>query len=242
MKKLGIVGLLAVLATSGTGELAQADRPRVSIGFNFGVGYRPPPRYYGRYYYRRPYCGPRVYVAPVVVRPRPVVVVKERPVYVRERPVVIQEAPVVVEREPVVYTSPSAQASTPQQSSYDSQPTQPTQPTNTQWTSSAPQVRDELPAISIFLQQLRAPEAQVRSAAAIELGRRKVERAVDPLTATLAGDIDPVVREAAARALGLIGSRKALTALTNAAQTDEDRDVRRSAQFSSEIILANLRR
>ncbi len=49
-------------------------------------------------------------------------------------------------------------------------------------------------------------------------------------------------REAAAQALGLIATPKALPALTRAAQADQDRDVRRTAQFSIEIIHANLRR
>jgi HEAT repeat protein len=44
------------------------------------------------------------------------------------------------------------------------------------------------------------------------------------------------VRESAARALGLIASTKGLPALQRAAQVDEDRDVRRSAQFAIEVI------
>ena len=60
----------------------------------------------------------------------------------------------------------------------------------------------------------------------MELGRTKSERALDPLAATLAGDRSPVVRDAAARALGLIASPKALPALTHAAQADTDRDER----------------
>jgi HEAT repeat protein len=56
------------------------------------------------------------------------------------------------------------------------------------------------------------------------------------LAATLAGDRSPVVRESAARALGLIGSAQALPALQRAAQADSDRDVRRSAQFAVEVI------
>ena len=56
--------------------------------------------------------------------------------------------------------------------------------------------------------------------------------------ATLNPTNSPPVREAAARALGLIGSPRALTALRYAAQADSDRDVRRSAQFSVEVINA----
>jgi hypothetical protein len=50
------------------------------------------------------------------------------------------------------------------------------------------------------------------------------------------------VRETAARALGLIGSARALTALQNAALADNDREVRHSAQYAAEVIRASLRR
>jgi len=52
----------------------------------------------------------------------------------------------------------------------------------------------------------------------------------------LASDRSPAVRDSAARALGLIGSRASLAALDRAAQSDDDRDVRRSAQFAAEVI------
>ena len=39
--------------------------------------------------------------------------------------------------------------------------------------------------------------------------------------------------------IGLIGSPRALTALTYAAQADSDRDVRRSAQFAVDVIQTN---
>jgi HEAT repeat protein len=64
----------------------------------------------------------------------------------------------------------------------------------------------------------------------------KSERAIDPLAATLAGDRSAAVREAAARALGLIGSAKALPALRAAALNDNDRDVRHSAEFAVEVV------
>jgi HEAT repeat protein len=47
------------------------------------------------------------------------------------------------------------------------------------------------------------------------------------------------VREAAARALGLIGSARALPALQHAAQADNDRDVRNSARFAVDVIQTN---
>jgi HEAT repeat protein len=42
--------------------------------------------------------------------------------------------------------------------------------------------------------------------------------------------------------LGLIASPRSLPALIQAAQADNDRDVRHSAQFAVEIIRANLQR
>jgi HEAT repeat protein len=74
--------------------------------------------------------------------------------------------------------------------------------------------------------------------AATRLGRLKAGRAVDPLAATLAGDASPRVREAAAKALGIIGSAKALPALRKAAEADGDRDVRHTAEFAMEIVQA----
>jgi HEAT repeat protein len=50
------------------------------------------------------------------------------------------------------------------------------------------------------------------------------------------------VREAAARALGLIGAPTALSALQYAAQADDDRDVRHSASFAADVIRSNLGR
>jgi HEAT repeat protein len=77
---------------------------------------------------------------------------------------------------------------------------------------------------------------KVREDAVLSLGRARVARAIDPLAATLAGDSSAAVREAAARALGLIGSPSALPALRHAAQVDADRDVRRSAQFAIDVV------
>jgi HEAT repeat protein len=92
------------------------------------------------------------------------------------------------------------------------------------------------------LQLLASPDERVRADAALELGRMRATRAIDRLAAALAGDRSPAVRDAAARALGLIGDRRALPALQHAAQADGDRDVRRSAQFAVEVITAQLRR
>ena len=94
------------------------------------------------------------------------------------------------------------------------------------------------PDVDRHLQQLGNADERVRSQTVIELGRMRAYRAADPLAATLAGDPSPVVREAAARALALIGSRQALPALQRAALADADHDVRHSAQFAVEVIQA----
>ena len=88
------------------------------------------------------------------------------------------------------------------------------------------------------LQMLSDPDERTRATAAIQLGRLKAERAIDPLAATLAGDRSANVREFAARALGIIASAKGLPALRNAALNDSDRDVRHSAEFAVEIVQA----
>lgn len=93
-----------------------------------------------------------------------------------------------------------------------------------------------------LIQQLSHPDEQTRADAAMQLGRLKAMNAIDPLAATLSGDRSPLARDAAARALGLIGSPKALTALKYAAQADTDRDVRHSAQFSIEVIQSGMKR
>ena len=92
-----------------------------------------------------------------------------------------------------------------------------------------------------LLQQLSDPSETVRRDAAMDLGRMKAQRAVDPLMTMLAKDSSPLARDGAARALGLIGSSRSLTSLIYAAQADNDRDVRHSAQFAVEIIRTNLR-
>jgi hypothetical protein len=91
------------------------------------------------------------------------------------------------------------------------------------------------------LQQLSSPRERDRMEAAIILGRNKIAKAVDPLQRTLANDSSPRVREAAARALGLLGDPASLRALNTAAQVDDDKDVRHSARFAAESIRAGTR-
>jgi HEAT repeat protein len=58
----------------------------------------------------------------------------------------------------------------------------------------------------------------------------------------LAGDRSATVREAAARALGLIATPATLPALQRAAQADDDREVRASARFAADVVRDRLRR
>jgi HEAT repeats len=91
------------------------------------------------------------------------------------------------------------------------------------------------------LRQLLYQEDQVRLEAVKGLGRRKAYQAVDALTCMVIDDPCPAVREAAARSLGLIGTRSqraqsALLALERAAREDNDPRVRHAAGFAAEII------
>ncbi len=141
-----------------------------------------------------------------------------RPVYVAPPPVVLQPAPVVVQPAQVVQPVYQTPTLTPAVSSY------------------APTQDVAQAEIERRLQLLADPSEQLRAESVRYLGRAKAYRAVDPLAATLAGDRSPVVREAAARALALIGSSKALPALQQAAAADGDREVRHSAQFAVDVI------
>jgi hypothetical protein len=159
-----------------------------------------------------PYCRPHYwYPGPVyVVGPPP-------PVYVA--PAVVQ--PVYSAPVPEVPTAP---APTPTPSPSLPEPRR------------VPQA--QLTSFDNYLRSLRDADEHVRLDTVTQLGRMKSLRAVDPLAATLAGDSSAAVREAAAKALGLIGSPAALPALNRAAQADADRDVRHTAKFAAEIIQA----
>ena len=95
---------------------------------------------------------------------------------------------------------------------------------------------------SANLSSLNDPIAKTRADACIGLGRAKDTRALVSLARCLKEDDNPQVRDAAARALGLIGSPASLDTLQRAASNDADRDVRRSASFAAEVIRANMER
>lgn len=93
-----------------------------------------------------------------------------------------------------------------------------------------------------YLRQLSNADERVRISAAMRLGRERVRSAVPALSGMLSRDPNPQVREAAARSLGLIAAPESLSALQNAAQGDDDREVRTSARFAAEVIRGELRR
>jgi len=80
------------------------------------------------------------------------------------------------------------------------------------------------------------PDANARTAAVVQLGRLHATQAIEQMSRVLATDRSPTVREAAARGLGLVGSPGALPALQQAAQADENPEVRNSARFAVETI------
>ncbi len=142
------------------------------------------------------------------------------PHYCRPYPVFVHPAPVFVQPVPVY------------------QPVQPLYPAPA--TSYAPPAPDG--DVERYQQGLQHPDDRERAEAALQLGRLRAAGSVAPLSAALSNDRSPRVRDAAARALGLLGSPEALTALQRAAQADEDRDVRRSASYAAEVIRTNLSR
>ena len=150
--------------------------------------------------------------------------------YYYPAPVVYQAPPAVVVRSgPYIEAAPAA-APTPN-------PPPPPVVVPTQNVAPAPVTAQA----SALLAQLGDPNANVRRDAALNLGRQKAQAAIDPVTNLLQKDPSPQVRDAAARRSGLIASSRSLKALIYAAQADDDRDVRHSAQFAVEVIRTNLR-
>jgi hypothetical protein len=211
MQAMRIKILAALLVVLGAWSTAEA-------GVVVGVGVGP---------YYRPYYGYRHYYGYGYYRPYPVVVgVGVGPVVVGESPVVVQPPPVYATNPPLVNVpnpAPAAPAVAPAAA------------------PAAPVARAAAPdEFEQLLQQFNSPNERVRAEAAMTAGRNKVVKAVAPLTQMLARDDSPKVREAAARGLGLIADRGSLNALQTAAQSDDDREVRHSAQFAAEVIRANL--
>lgn len=208
------VALFAATVLLHFAQTAQAHPGvRWSVGINFG-----PPFYY------RPYYGYGYGYGPYYYGPGPYVVVPPPPIVVQAPP------PQVVIPAPTPAPIPTPVASAP------NVPPPPPAPI-VRAVSQAP----TSPQTEALLQKLSDGQETARRDAAMELGKSKSAQAVDPLMRLLAQDKSPMVRDAAARALGLIGSQRSLKALIYAAQADDDRDVRHSAQFAVEVIRNNLR-
>jgi hypothetical protein len=159
--------------------------------------------------------------------------------YYRPYPVYVAPPPVIVQPAPVVQVAPVAQPVYASPVAAEPAPASPPPPVVR---GVAPASAPRRPEVDSYLQQMNSSDERIRAEAALQLGRLKAHRAVEPLTRALNEDRSPAVRESAARGLGLIGAPAALTALQRAAQADDDRDVRHSASFAAEVIRANLRR
>jgi hypothetical protein len=166
-----------------------------------------------------PFWGPPCYYRPYYYGPP--VVYAPAPVYVAPAPAVVVQQPA-----PVVTRSPEQTA--------EPQPAPAPLPPPTAVRGARPEGGN--------LQSLNDPDPQVRADTIIALGRNRYRQAAGPIARALREDQSPVVREAAARALGLIALPTSLDALQRAAQADQDRDVRRSASFAAEVIRTNYRR
>lgn len=216
-----LCGVLAVAALA-------VPAPPVQAGWSVGVrvGFPGPyycgPRYYGGYYggyCGGGYCGYRPY--PLVVG-----------VGLLPPPVVVAPAPVLVQPVQPVYAVPSAAPA----------PAALPAPTPLPASVSHAPIATTGGDVDRYLHQLQHTDARERAEAAVQLGRLRATETVATLTATLNNDRSPQVRDAAARGLGLLGSQEALSALQKAAQSDDDRDVRRSASYAADIIRASLSR
>jgi HEAT repeats len=167
--------------------------------------------YVGGPYYYRPYWGGYYYYYPppaVVVQPAP-------------PPVVVQ---------PAAPPTPTLETVPPPQSGASS-------PGGSDFSTPRPVIIETRGnEIEQSLRDLSNPDPKVRADAAIRLGRLKARRAAEPLERMLASDHSPEVRDASARALGLIGLHASVPALQRAAQIDDDRGVRSSAQFAIDVI------
>jgi hypothetical protein len=215
---------LALLASSWSSAQAGWGGVRVGIGIGFPIGYPCYGPYYRPYYYGYPYYAPAV----VVAAPPPAIIVQQP----APAPAGSSYQPAPPSTPPPTLPAPTPISSG---SAFQTQPP-PLAPVVAQST------QDLAPETDRLVRLLRDPGEGARVSAAMQLGRGKVMQAVEPLTQTLNGDSSARVRDAAARALGLIAAPSSLNALQTAAQADDDTEVRHSAQFAAEVIRSNLRR
>jgi hypothetical protein len=163
--------------------------------------------YVGGPYYYRPYYGGYYYYPPAV------------PVYVAPAP------PAPATPGTIISTTPSAPLTVPNGYVPPPPPDAPVGRLETRG--------DE---IDRLVGQLSNPDDKVRSDTALQLGRMKARRASGALEQVLGSDRSADVRDAAARALGLIGMPASVPALQRAVQTDDDKGVRTSAQYAIDVI------
>ena len=214
MKKIVLTfALLMLLGLTPLTQQAHAwGSVRIGIGLPLYVG--PGPYYYG----------PRYYYPPTYVVPAP--------------QVVYQTAPPTVAIQP---PTGSSEAVPPPQINVAPAPVIPSAAPLPPVTNVIPLSNQSSPQIDALMAQLSHTSETARRDAALQLGRMKANSAVDALVNVLAKDASPIARDGAARGLGLIASPASLKALIYAAQADDDREVRRSAQFAVEVIRSNLR-
>ncbi len=204
-----IPALALVLAVWPSAPAHAFVRVGIGIGVPFPGYYYPPPYYYG------------YYPPPVVVAPSPVVIAAPG---AAPAPAVVQPA------YPPAQTAPPPLAPVPMPEQLK------VPPQNITPTMALEPTPDQKAAIDRWYQQLSNADDRARADACVALGRLRATQVVIALSSVLANDRSPLVREAAARGLGLIGSSAALTALQTAAQADDDRDVRSSARFAVDVI------
>jgi hypothetical protein len=224
MKKIMLT--FALFTVSALTPLAQEAHAWVRVGIGIGVPLYVGP---GPYYYGYPYYYPPTYVVPGPA-------------------VVYQTAPPAT---PVPAAPVPAPAPAPQRSEAVAPPQAYAAPAPVTPGANplvAPVANNVIPVsiqsspeIDALVKQLSQPSDTGRRDVALQLGRMKAESAVNPLVNMLQKDTSPIARDGAARSLGLIASPTSLKALIYAAQADDDREVRRSAQFAVEVIRSNLR-
>jgi hypothetical protein len=222
MRKIKLA--LAFTLVLAVGPLAQNAQAwvgvRIGIGVPLYVG--PGPYYYGGY--------PYYYPPPVYVAPAPAVVYQTAP------PAVVVRSSSPDTSEPIpAPQSPPAPIPVPPSSAPPAAYAPPV------ISNVVPVSNQSSPQVDAAVRRLSDGNETVRRDAAIELGRLKALSAVDALASVLTKDPSPIARDGAARGLGLIASPRCLNALIYAAQADNDREVRHSAQFAVEAIRSSLR-
>jgi hypothetical protein len=216
MRYLGGIRVVALALTLAPWASAQAG-VRIGIGIGIPLGCYGYPCY-------APYP---VYAAPVIYPAAPVYVAA--PTY------------------PPAYAAAPAPAPAPATAAVPSDTARVSAPAPSPSLTPVAQRSSFVPAgagqgeVDAALQQLARGDERGRAAAAVQLGRLRAGGAVESLTQALERDASPVVREAAARGLGLIATPSSLTALQRAALADEDREVRHSASFAADVIRSQLR-